>query len=178
MSRQSLPTALMRALAAAGAAAAVVALAACGSEQPPSVTAPGAPQTVASEPASGGLSVDVNSDVDVINARVPVPSAGSTTAQLEVTMASTNIAGPDTLRSVTSPVARAVVLTSDGHAVTGITVPVANGSSVSTGPPNPDRIMLTGLSRPLRAGQSVTISLVFARAGRATLQVPVVPAVP
>jgi hypothetical protein len=49
-----------------------------------------------------------------------------------------------------------------------ITIPVGAGPSLSTGPPNPDRILLTGLGRQLRAEQTVTISLTFARAGHAT----------
>jgi hypothetical protein len=43
--------------------------------------------------------------------------------------------------------------------------------------PNPDRILLTGLRRPLRLGQAVTITLTFAHAGQATLRVPVTPPV-
>ena len=69
------------------------------------------------------------------------------------------------------------MFTSDGHATPRITIPVAAGASLSTGPPHPDRMLLTGLRHPLRAGQTVAISLVFARAGKATLQVPVVPPV-
>jgi copper(I)-binding protein len=112
--------------------------------------------------------------MDVINARVPAPVAGSATAQVEMTLADTGTAGPDALLAAASPAARAIVFTSNGHAVPRITVPVAAGSSLSTGPPHPDRILLTGLRRQLRTGQTVTISLVFARAGHATLQVPVI----
>jgi copper(I)-binding protein len=71
-----------------------------------------------------------------------------------------------------------VEFTSNGHAVSQISIPLADGTSLSTGPPYPDRILLTGLLHPLRVGQVVTITLVFAQAGRATLQVPVVPPVP
>lgn len=173
------PKPLTRVLVAAGAVIAVAALAACGSEAPPTVgAAPGAPQTVAGGAGDAGLTTGVNNDIDVIDARIPAPSAGSTTAQVEVTLADINAAGPDTLLSATSPAARAITFTRDGHAIAGITIPVADGVSISTGPPNPDRILLTGLRTSLRSGQSVTISLVFARAGRATLRVPVVPAVP
>lgn len=172
-------TPLARVLGAAGTVIAIVALSACGSEQPPTVgPVAGAPQTIASGSASAGLSTEVNNDVDVIDARIPLPSADSTTAQIEMTMASTNVTGPDTLRAATSPAARAVVFTSNNQVIKSINVPVANGRSVSTGAPNPDRMLLTGLGHPLRAGQSVTVSLVFARAGDATLHIPVVPAVP
>jgi hypothetical protein len=47
-----------------------------------------------------------------------------------------------------------------------------------TGPPHPDRLLLTGLRRQLRTGQTVTIFLVFARVGHATLQVPVIEPTP
>ena len=70
------------------------------------------------------------------------------------------------------------MFTSDGRAIPRISIPVAAGSSLSTGPPYPDRILLTGLRHPLRTGQMVTISLTFARAGQATLQIPVIPPVP
>jgi copper(I)-binding protein len=116
--------------------------------------------------------------IDVINARIPAPAAGSATAQVEVTLADTSTAGADTLLAATSPAARAIVFTSSGHAVPWITVPVAAGSSLSTGPPHPDRILLTGLRHQLRAGQTVAISLVFALAGQATLQVPVIQPTP
>ena len=91
-----------------------------------------------------------------------------------MTLAGTSTAGSDTLLAATSPAARAVIFTSNGHAVPWITIPVAAGSSLSTGPPHPERILLTGLRRQLRTGQTVAISLVFALAGHATLQVPVI----
>ena len=112
--------------------------------------------------------------IDAINARIPVPAAGSATAQVEMTLADTSTAEAETLLAATSPAARAVIFTSNGRAVPWITIPVAAGSSLSTGPPHPDRILLTGLHRQWRTGQTVTISLVFALAGHATLQIPVI----
>lgn len=114
--------------------------------------------------------------MDVISARIPAPAAGAVTAQAEMTLASTT--GPDTLRAASSPGARAIVFTSNGRAVPQIAIPLAAGSSLTTGPPYPDRILLTGLRHPLRTGEMVTISLVFARAGRVTFRVPVIPPVP
>ncbi len=67
------------------------------------------------------------------------------------------------------------MFTISGQAVPRIVVPVAPGSRISTGPLHPDRILLTGLRHPLRTGQTVAISLTFARAGQATIQVPVIP---
>jgi hypothetical protein len=91
--------------------------------------------------------------MDVINARIPAPAAGSATAQVEVTLADTGTAGPGTLLAATSPAARAVIFTSNGHAVPRITIPVAAGSSLSTGPPHPDRFLPTGLRGQLRTGR-------------------------
>ncbi len=116
--------------------------------------------------------------MDVINARIPALAADSATAQLEVTLADTSTEGSDMLLAAASPAARAIIFTSNGHTVPWITVPVADGASLSTGPPHQDRILLTGLRRQLRAGQTVSISLVFAQAGHATLQVPVIKPTP
>jgi len=168
----------LRALIATGAAATALVLAACGAQQGAAGSAQAAPQTAATQPGEQGTSVQVDGDMDVVNARIPAPSAGSATAQVEMTLADTSTMGPDTLRAASSPAARAVVFFIGGLAVPRIVVPVAAGAGLSTGPPNPDRIVLTGLRHPLRAGQLVTISLVFARAGRARLQVPVIPPVP
>jgi copper(I)-binding protein len=167
----------LRVLAAAGTASAVIGIAAC-SPQPSGVSGTGEPGTAVAQPAAAeGITTEIADSIDVINARIPAPPEGSDTAQVEMTMADTNIAGPDTLREPSSPAARAVVFTSSGHAVPEVTIPVADGSSLTTGPPDPDRILLTGLRRPLRAGQTVAITLVFARAGQGALRVPVVPPV-
>jgi copper(I)-binding protein len=168
----------LRGLATAGAAGAVIALAACGSQSPGS-GAPDEHGTVAAQSAApDAISMEVGDSMDVINARIPAPPEGSDMAQAEMTLADTSTVGPDTLRAASSPAARAVVFTSNGHTVPQITIPVADGSGLTTGPPNPDRILLTGLRRPLRAGQTVTISLAFARAGHATLRIPVIPSAP
>jgi len=160
-------------LGMAGAAVMILTLTACGSAQPAARSAAGEPQTAAT--GSQGVSAQIRGDMEVINARIPVPPVGSATAQVEMTLADTSTAGPDTLRGASSPAARAVVFVITGWTVPQILVPVVAGSSLSTGPPNPDRIVLTGLRRPLRTGQTVTISLTFARAGQATLQIPVIP---
>lgn len=168
----------LRGLATAGTAGAVIVLAACGS-QPSASLAPGGPGIAADQPAApGGTTTRIADSMDVINARIPAPAAGSSTAQVEITLADTGTGGPDTLLAASSPVARAVIFTSNGHAVPRITIPVAAGSSLTTGPPHPDRILLTGLRHQLRTGQTVAISLVFALAGHATLQVPVIPPTP
>jgi copper(I)-binding protein len=168
----------LRGLAVAGTAGAVIALAACGSQPSASPASDGPGTAAAQSDAPAGTTTRIADSMDVINARIPASAAGSATAQVEVTLADTSTAGPDTLLAATSPVARAVVFTSNGHAVPRITIPVAAGSSLSTGPPHPDRILLTGLRHQLRTGQTVSISLVFAVAGHATFQVPVVEPTP
>jgi copper(I)-binding protein len=170
---------LFQVLVTAGAVSAAIGLAACGSEQPSDgqglqVVGSGAAPSAAPE----GTSTEIRDSMDVIDARIPAAPEGSATAQVEVTLADISAAGPDVLRAASSTAAQAVEFTSNGHAVPRITIPAAAGSSLSTGPPNPDRILLTGLRRQLRAGQTVTISLVFARAGQVTLHVPVIPATP
>lgn len=165
----------LRALTTAAAAAAALALAACGSGQAAASPVSGSPQTAATQAGTQGISVQIRGDMDVIDARIPAPPADSATAQVEMTLADTSTRGPDTLRAASCPAARAVIFTISGLAVPRIVV--AAGGGLSTGPPSPDRILLTGLRRALRAGQTVTISLVFARAGQATLQVPVIPPV-
>jgi copper(I)-binding protein len=167
----------LRALAVAGTAGVVLALAACG-QQASGAQAPVEIGTGTAPPAAPDVTTTEIADaMDIVNARIPAPAAGSGTAQVEVTFADTNTV-PDALRAASSPAARAVVFTSNGHTVPQISIPVANGVSVSTGPPYPDRILLTGLREQLRAGQTVAISLTFAKAGRATLQVPVIPPTP
>ena len=173
---RSMIAAATRSLGAAVIAA--ITLAGCGLVQPPASAGAQAPQTAATVPVATGTTVQVGGAMDVINARIPAPPAGSATAQVEMTLADTSTTGPDVLRAASSPAARAIVFIISGEAVPRIVVPVAAGSSIGTGPPYHDRILLTGLRRPLRAGQTVTISLVFARAGQATLQVPVIPPIP
>lgn len=168
------------ALAAAAAAGAVLALAACGSEQPS--VSPGfvavSPSGPASPAPSQGTTVRVGTSLDVVDARIPAPPGGSSTAQVELTLADISATGADVLQSARSPAARAVVFTSNGHAVSKLTVPAAVGAGLTAGPPSPYRVLLTGLRHPLHVGQLVTVSLAFAQAGSTTIQVPVIPAVP
>jgi copper(I)-binding protein len=161
------------------AAIAAIALVGCGAQQPAASRPPQPPPSVVTVPAAPmGTTVEVGGTVDVVTARIPAPPAGSATAEVEMTLADTSVAGPDVLRAASSPAARAIVFTSNGRVIPQITIPVAVGSSLTTGPPYPDRILLTGLRHPLRTGQTVVLSLTFARAGRATFQVPVIPPVP
>ncbi|HTU75860.1 MAG TPA: copper chaperone PCu(A)C [Trebonia sp.] len=166
-------SALARAITAAIAVAVATGAAAC-SRQPDARSSP-APSQVSPTGATG-TTEEVDGAIDVVNARIPAPAAGSATAQAEMTLAGTT--GPDVLEHAASAAARAITFTSNGKPIPRITIPVADGSSLNTGPPFPDRILLTGLRHPLRLGQDVTITLTFAHAGRATLRVPVTVPVP
>lgn len=169
------PWHLRRVLIAAGTAGTVLCLAACGLEQPSAGAEAAASQTAAAGAGSAGTTLQVAGAMDIIDAVIPAPPAGSATALVEMTLASTDAAGPDVLSAASSPAARAITFTVSGKPVPRIVIPVAAGSSVTTGPPHPDRILLTGLRHRLRTGQTVSISLTFTHAGRATIQVPVVP---
>jgi copper(I)-binding protein len=156
-----------------------LAIAVGSSRHSPAARPSQAPPTPATGPtALLGTTVEIGGTMDVVTARIPAPPAGSATAQVEMTLASTSLAGQDALRAASSPAARTIVFTSHSRVIPAITIPVTGGAGVTMGPPYPDRILLTGLRHRLRAGQTVTISLTFARAGQATLRVPVIPPVP
>ena len=73
---------------------------------------------------------------------------------------------PDRLRDVSSELATTVTLTLDGQPVTGI--PVPPGGAVGTW-----TAVLSGLTRQVRAGEYIPVTLTFATSGRTTLNVPV-----
>jgi periplasmic copper chaperone A len=73
----------------------------------------------------------------------------------------------DSLLGATSDAAGSIVLLVDDRPVTSVPVPALGSSGTNW------RIELVGLTRALHAGQFVTVTLSFARAGRVTLQVPV-----
>jgi len=76
-------------------------------------------------------------------------------------------AGDDTLVSVTSGSAASAQLTSG-------TVSIPVSSQVNLTGPQPS-VVLTGLTKPLTAGQSIPVTLNFEHAGSVTVQVPVEP---
>ena len=149
------------------------AIAGCGQESPAVVAGPA--QGGAGSPGGQGASVRVGPFVEVLGARIPAPPARPAQAQVEMTLANTNPAAAAVLLEASSPAARGAEFTSRGHVIAQITIPTSAGFALPIGPPNPDRLVLTGLRRPLRPGQLVTLDLIFARAGRATLRVPVIP---
>ena len=73
----------------------------------------------------------------------------------------------DALTSASSDAAATAKLLVDGSPVTSVPVP-ASGTSGTTW-----AVSLEGLTKDLRAGQYVTVTLTFDKAGRTTLQVPV-----
>ena len=170
-----------RVIPVAGAIAVVVltaGVAACGAQKSAAVTSQGPTGATAGALSFQGITAQVAGIVDVIDARIPAPPAGSARTLVEMTLADANPGESAVLLAARSPAARAIVFTSHGRVIPHIAIPVSAGSSLTAGPPYPDRILLTGLRRRLTPGELVTISLVFAHAGQATLRVPVTPAVP
>jgi periplasmic copper chaperone A len=157
---------------AAAVAVLAAATAGCGQESPAVVAGPG--QGGAGSTAGQGTNLRVGSFVEVLGARIPAPSARSAQAQVEMTLANTSTAAA-VLVEASSPAARGAEFTSHGHVIAQITIPTSAGFALPIGPPNPDCLVLTGLRRQLRPGQFVTLDLTFARAGHATLRVPVIP---
>lgn len=148
------------------------ALAGCGSEEPDTPGAQ-APASYAPDEQNGGVTDQVGDLVDVITARIPQPAAGATEAELEMTLTVTTPGTSAELTAVSSPAAASVVLLSHGHATTAISVPVAAGANVQIGPPSPDEIILKGLRRQLKMGQTVAVTMTFGKAASTTLSVPV-----
>ncbi len=150
-----------------------VAIVGCGQESP--AVGAGPNQGGVGSPSSQGATVRVGPFVEVIGARIPAPSAWSAQAQVEMTLANANPAAAAVLLEASSPAARGAEFTSRGRVIAQITIPTSAGFALPIGPPNPERLVLTGLHRQLRPGQLVTLDLTFARAGHATLRVPVIP---
>jgi hypothetical protein len=148
-------------------------LAACGSESPPTVSVPAA--TGSATANAQGASTQVGPFLEVIGARIPVPPARAGQAQVDMTLVNSNTSGSAELTRVSSTLARSVEFTRDGRAVAAITIPTSAGFAVPVGPPNPYRVLLTGLRGTLHTGQFVALSLTFGPDGHTTLRVPVVP---
>jgi copper(I)-binding protein len=88
--------------------------------------------------------------------------------QAGVFLAISTQSGNDRLDSVSAPgTARSV-------RVTGGSIRVPAETLVDLGGPEPE-VVLAGLQKPLRGGQTITMSFRFARAGTITLRVPVEP---
>lgn len=165
-----------------GYAAAALALAlcgtACGPETPDPAAQAGPPQSDSASPGAFGVTEQIHG-IDVIDAHIPQPAAHAARAVVELTLDDTDYHHADALVSATSPAAAHVVMTRtpQGTSVSAIPVPAATAGPVHLGPGG-YALVLAGLRHPLTAGQKVSLTLVFARAGRVTLSLPVTPAVP
>lgn len=121
-------------------------------------------------PASNGAHATVN-EISINNLFVlggasgsPIPAGGSAGVFLALSNAGTT---GDTLTGIAAPgVASSAKL---AHPVN-----LAPGASVLLTGPAP-QVVLTGLTRPLAGGQTITLTLVFAQAGDVPVKVPVEP---
>jgi copper(I)-binding protein len=125
--------------------------------------------TLAFHPAAYGAAT-IGPDITINNAFVLGPAVGQqlaagSQAGLFVSVASTS---GDALESVSAPGTAASMQVNGAP----FTIP-AHGVANLTGPS--PRIVLTGLSRPLSGGQSVTVVFTFAKSGSIRMQVPVMP---
>ena len=121
------------------------------------------PANFAANTVKGGISL---SNVFVLGPGLggQLPAGGQAGVFLSVTSQS----GNDQLVSVSAPgTARSVTLA-------GAPVSLAAQTPVNLTGPEPE-VVMSGLTRPLRGGQAVTMAFTFARAGTIALQVPVEP---
>ena len=117
-----------------------------------------------------GASTDV-AQIAVRNLHVTPPLSGSTIGTDEAAVLAGVLVNEgnsdDSLVGASSDAASAAVLEEAGKPVPAVPVP-ARGSSSTTW-----SIVLTGLVTDLHAGQYITVTLSFQKAGRTTVQVPV-----
>ena len=121
------------------------------------------PANFAANTVKGGISL---SNVFVLGPGLggQLPAGGQAGVFLSVTSQS----GNDQLVSVSAPgTARSVTLA-------GAPISLAAQAPVDLSGPEPE-VVMSGLTRPLRGGQAVTMDFTFARAGTIILQVPVEP---
>ena len=146
-----------------GALCCALALTACGSGQ-------GA-QTYKQRTTADSTNAQITT-VDIRGLQVLAPTTGDVLAKgsdAPVTGRFVNNAqAADTLVSASSPAAASVVLTQNGSPVPTVPIPSLAITPGSYG------LTLTGLVADLRPGSYVPIQLDFAKAGRTTVQVPVV----
>jgi copper(I)-binding protein len=148
------------------------AVAGCGSEEP---SAPGAqaPASMVPSAQAGGATAMIAAAVEVINARIPQPRDTAGQAQLEMTLAVTTPGPAMKLTGVSTSAAASTVLLVNGKQASQVSIPGTAGTNVQIGPPAADEILLTGLRRKLRLGQSVQVTISFGTTGSGTLNVPV-----
>ena len=141
----------------------VVVLSGCGAFTP----APPFPRAV----SAGGIDANVGSVVlDDVYLEGPQGLAAGATAPLRLAMTNKSTA-PDALIGVSSPDATGARLETAGRPVNSL--PLPSGTLVDL--EVRDDIQLTGLRRPMGAGEWFPVTLRFARAGAVTLTVTVGP---
>jgi len=131
--------------------------------------------------ACGGSSLTSAPKVTVTGARTPLPASPDVGA-VYLTIKNDS-SQPDELLSVTSTVAAETMVHHD--VTTGNTETMIPAGPITIGPgktlvlqPGGYHVMLMGLNRRLVVGEVIQVTLVFLRAGRITVDVPIVPLVP
>lgn len=122
-------------------------------------------------PAAAGSTGSIGA-VALRNVGIVAPANGSypVGGNAQLTFTAVNSADtPDTLVAVTTTAARSVKLSSAAGNGIALTPMVAVESYRQDGP----EVVLTGLTRSLRSGESVPVTFTFAGAGEATVQVAV-----
>lgn len=118
--------------------------------------------------ASATLNTITISNVFVLGAPPHTSLAAGSSAGLFLALTNDARTGGDTLVSISAPgTAGSVLLPKQGIAVAG-------QQSVLLQGPAPE-VLLQQLSRPLRGGQDIPVTLTFRNAGSVTLRVPVMP---
>jgi copper(I)-binding protein len=128
--------------------------------------------------ACGGAALSSGPKIEVIAARSPLPASPDVGAvYLTIKNESSR---PDVLLSATSNVATQTML--HREVVTGAIEEMVPSGPVTIGPgqslvlsPDGYHLMLMNLERHLAVGQEIQVTLVFRRAGRIVVNVPVVP---
>ena len=165
MSRRPVTLPVSRPVSLAVAALCVAAVSACGTGQHAT--------TYKELGRMDGAIADVGGSdgVHVRNLHVEGPVSGSEIAAGGTALVTGGLgtAGPDAdaLVGATTDAAATATLTVGGAPVTSVPIPARSTAPADWG------VQLTGLTAPLRAASYIEITLVFQRAGRITLQVPV-----
>jgi copper(I)-binding protein len=142
-----------------------IALTACGSGK--------SPETYRERPTVDAARASMG-DLEVRGVHVAPPTGGAAELAVgedaDVTMAVVNVGeAPDRLVEVTSDAATSVeILDKSGATTDHVDIPGLGAVGAQD-----FSVRLTGLTRPLRPGESVPVTIAFTRAGRKTLSVPV-----
>lgn len=150
-----------RARGALAALLAAATLSACGTGLQAGTYQQNTRQDVASVDLEGVSVRNLHATAGTTDGTIP---AGGSAVVSGVLVNNTNAA--DRLRDVSSDLASEVTLTAGGQPATGVEIPPGGSATTWTA-------VLGGVREQVRPGQYVTVTLTFAVAGRATVQVPV-----